>query len=148
MIPVIQTKVVVRNSKNEIVVNGNCWAAAIASILELPITEVPNVELFFEPNDGFWMTLTHKFLERKGLTIRSADEFRVFHKAVDERTEEDETTINELKDRFYLVSGDSPRGVLHVTVFQNGKMVHDPHPTRDGILNHKHFEIIEPINQP
>ena len=40
MIPVTQTKVVVRNSEDKIIVNGNCWAAAIASILELPLTEV------------------------------------------------------------------------------------------------------------
>ncbi len=37
MIPVTQTKVVVKNSKDEMVVRGNCFAAAIASIMELPI---------------------------------------------------------------------------------------------------------------
>lgn len=47
MTPVTQTKVVVKNSKGNTVVNGNCYAAAIASMLDVPITEVPNIEVFF-----------------------------------------------------------------------------------------------------
>lgn len=45
MTPVTQTKVVVKNSKGNTVVNGNCYAAAIASMLDVPITEVPNIEV-------------------------------------------------------------------------------------------------------
>lgn len=48
MIPVTQTKMVVRNQAGEMVVRGNCWAAAIASMLEVPISEVPNAEVFFD----------------------------------------------------------------------------------------------------
>lgn len=34
----------------------------------------------------------------------------------------------------YIASGKSPRGdFLHSTVHLDGKLVHDPHPSRDGL---------------
>ena len=56
MIPVTQTKVSVIKSTGETVVYGNCYAAAIASMLELPITEVPNVEVLFYLKDNEYTT--------------------------------------------------------------------------------------------
>lgn len=161
MIPVTQTKVVVKNTKGEIIVSGNCWAAAIASILELPITEVPNFEVWFLlPCSHLWDDLTQAFLISKGYTIEYDNRFRCFHKT----KEEWETGIDEfdrkfidigdydqlkikLTDQYYFVSGTSPRGVSHVTIWKNGIMVHDPHPTREGILELKQFEIIRLLTE-
>lgn len=150
---------VVKNAAGEVVVNGNCWAAAIASILELPITEVPNFEIWFPTTWSYlWDELTHAFLISKGYEIEYDNRFRVFHLSKDEwenkidewdhpyaRLGNYEELLMELTGKFYFVSGPSPRGVSHVTIWQNGLMVHDPHPSRDGILELEQFEYIRPL---
>lgn len=156
MIPVTQTKVVVKDINGNYAQNGNCWAAAIASILEVPITEVPNFEVWFPWSDGFWYELTERFLIKKGYILEYRPEFRCFHPdCVKEDLDADfinfdiEGMQERLKDKYYFVSGDSPRGqgVKHVTIWQNGKMVHDPHPTRDGILTHQNFDHIRLLTE-
>ena len=32
------------------------------------------------------------------------------------------------------VAGPSPRGVLHQVLYRDGRLWHDPHPSRDGVL--------------
>jgi hypothetical protein len=34
----------------------------------------------------------------------------------------------------YIVSGKSPRGISHVVIYENGKMIHDPHPGGAGVF--------------
>jgi hypothetical protein len=146
MIPVTQTKMVVRNQAGEMVVRGNCWAAAIASMLELTITEVPNAEIFFDAPEEFAHfsdTVMNTFLAIRGLRYAYDHRFMVFHpKAMDTETHGEmdiEALKIELKDRYYFGSGPSPRGVNHVCIYLNGQMVHDPHPSRDGLLEEKYF---------
>lgn len=130
MIPVTQTKVVVKNSKGEFVVRGNCFAAAIASIVEKPITDVPNVEVLFDVDGVSWYGVMQAWLNANGYDLVTNNAFlRAYHK-------EEECDIHDAKyclDKYYLVSAMSPRGVMHVCVYQNGVMVHDPHPTKEGI---------------
>lgn len=150
MIPVTQTKVVVKNLAGETVINGNCWAAAIASILELPITEVPNFEVLFphtERTGVQWMDLTRSFLFYKGFRYEPYDKFKCFHPELIPGWNQEHIMglRNRLADQYYLVSGPSPRGVNHVTIWQNGRMVHDPHPTREGILDLQLFEVVRPL---
>jgi hypothetical protein len=152
MIPVIQTKVVVKNSKQEVVVRGNCYAAAIASILELPISEVPNVETLFHIDGAYWAEVMHTFLNSNGWELLTDNRYRCFHpdlySTMESPVEVDfddwiDQLKDELRDKFYLVSGNSTRGIMHITIWQNGKMVHDPHPTRDGIIDLIYFETLE-----
>lgn len=157
MIPVTQTKTVIRNSQNEMVVRGNCWAAAIASILELPITEVPNFEIWFEWEDGLWWYLTQRFLNKKGFVLEDDNRFQVFHmteegwrESIGASPSHNETYADlkaQLQGQFYFINGTSARGVQHVTIWQNGVMVHDPHPSREGILDHRSFEFIRPLTE-
>ena len=60
MVPVTQTKISVFNSAGEYVVYGNCYAAAIASLLELPISEVPNIEVLYDIDNGFYRKVLDK----------------------------------------------------------------------------------------
>ncbi len=154
MTPVIQTKVVVRNTNGDIVVNGNCYAAAIASLLDLPISEVPNVEVFFKwaPENRAWEEVMNKWLELMGYRIEDASEFRIFHsEIIDKEFNEGAVKFNipeernKLRGQYYLVSGDSPRGVKHICIYQDGKLIHDPHPTNEGIQNHLWFEKLTKI---
>lgn len=146
MIPVIQTKVVIRNSANKMVVFGNCWAAAIASILEVPITEVPNFETWFHFKN-LYNDLTEVWLNSKGWTLDTDDRFKCFHYELCQNWPPERVVVYRelLKDLYYLVSGKSPRGINHVTIWRNGIMVHDPHPSGDGILELTYFEHIRPM---
>lgn len=155
MIPVTQTKVVVRNSKDEIIVHGNCYAACIASLMELPITEVPNVEVFFHLDNSFWNEIMLTFINSKGWDIGCDDRFKVYHPELHYQLrgpadKDFDLWLNELKfellREYYLVSGQSSRGVNHICIYQNGRLVHDPHPTKEGILTFDFFQSLEKIS--
>ena len=133
MIPVTQTKVVVKNSKGDTVVRGNCFAAAIASLVEVPLTDVPNVEVLFYVDDVSWYGVMDAWLRANGYEIRTNNGFDVFHKPDKFREDIRVDLWNDLRGRYYLATGMSPRGVMHVCIYQDGVMVHDPHPTREGI---------------
>lgn len=148
MIPVTQTKVNVKNSKGETVVYGNCFAAVIASIMEVPIDEVPNVEVFFHINDITWIQVMDMWLKSKGWEHSGDDRYKCFHRDID--AEMDIETANNymmLKDNYYFVVGKSPRGINHVCIYQNGVMVWDPHPTKEGLVTVEYFESLERIKE-
>lgn len=147
MIPVTQTKVVVRNSNGDIVVHGNCWAACIASILEVEINQVPNVEVFFDRNDGFWSHVMDKFLGGKGYEIITDSRYNYYHKLKNDFSQEAVKARQELNDTFYMGYGMSPRGVLHSCIYKNGQLVHDPHPSKDGTEPPTDFQVIEKITK-
>ncbi|MGN6438517.1 MAG: hypothetical protein ACTHMM_18380 [Agriterribacter sp.] len=141
MIPVTQTKVVVNKSTGEKVVHGNCYAACIASIMGLPITEVPNVEVLFDIDDFYWSQVMHTWLNSKGWELYTNNDFKVFHDehyGVNDGRRED--YLNSCSGKYYLVSGKSPRGVMHMCVYKDGQLVHDPHPTREGVSTCEYFE--------
>ncbi len=127
MIPVTQTKVSVKNSLGNNVVNGNCFAACVASIIELPITEVPNVEVLFDLPDSLWFEVMGKFLESKGFELY--------------------TSNTPPEQGYYIANGVSPRGILHSCVYHNGELVWDPHPSHEGITSEKYYFLIDKINQ-
>lgn len=143
MTPVMQTKVVVKNTKGEMVVRGNCLAACIASLLELPITEVPNVETLYGIDDTFYYEVLWRWLSHLGYELSTDGRFRCFH------GDESKSEFKEqLQDKFYLVSGESPRRFQHICIYQNGKLIHDPHPTKEGLLTEEFFESIEFVGVP
>lgn len=146
MIPITQTKVVVNNSKGEMVVRGNCYAAAIASILELPITDVPNVETLYHIEGSLWYEVMSAFIKSQGYELSNDGRFKVFHN--EQFGVEDNTRsqyLSECSGKYYIASGRSVRGVHHCVIYKDGIMVHDPHPTREGLLNIEWFESIEKI---
>lgn len=146
MIPVTQTKVVVKNSKDEIVVRGNCYAACVASLLEVPITEVPNVEVFYHLDNGYHDEVMLTFLQSKGWELCSDDTFKCFHTVfTDENYSEMDKMQMERKDKYYLASGKSKRGVSHICIFKNGNLVHDPHPTKEGLETIEYFQTLEKV---
>jgi len=105
MIEVKQTKL--HDPENG--VNGNCWRACIASILSLPIDDVPA----FEDEEKFDFESLRDWLREIDATMVC--------------------TLNPKRHepRGYTIAvGWSPRfeGVLHCVVAWNGKLIHDPHP--------------------
>jgi hypothetical protein len=111
MTPVMQSKLYVPDAIHR----GNCFAAALASLLDLPLWMVPPFEEMFDRSD--WRERVDQWLERM---------FRL------RLVRTDGHAIDALPE-FYLGSGLSPRGVRHSVVYSRGELVHDPHPSGAGI---------------
>lgn len=101
------------------VVYGNCWQAAIASMLKMPLDAVPNFVQFAWPGPALEL-----WLRGRGLTYR-----------------QENTSI--IPDRLCLVNGHSERGFLHSTVGFGGKVVWDPHPSHAGLVDVVEIEWFE-----
>ena len=48
---------------------------------------------------------------------------------------------NDLKDSYYIVSGDAERGFFHAVIYKNGNLAHDPHPQGKGLINTKYMYL-------
>lgn len=111
MTPVKQTKLYTPDGIH----NGNCYAACIASLLDLPLWMVPPWEDMF--GRGAWYIRTEEWL------------LRIF------RLKIVKTKGHQVEDmpEFYIANGLSPRDVYHSVIYSNGKLVHDPHPSDAGV---------------
>lgn len=103
-------------------VSGNCWAACLASILELDLAEVPNFCAYED-----WWQRTIQWLNSRGLHISwVAYEPGLL------------TAIHPVD--YFIMTGKSPRGDFNHSVVggsRNGTpptMIHDPHPSLAGIV--------------
>lgn len=103
--------------------NGDCFRACVASVMERAVEDVPH--FCSKENESSWWDILVDWLDLEGWACvlveakNDADEpFRwpYFPNSV-----------------YYLAGGMSPRGFLHSVVYRDCKMVHDPHPSRDGI---------------
>lgn len=104
---------------------GDCFPCCIASILELPRSAVPHI---YE-GEG-WLDTTGKVGMKRLREWLATIGFYYFE------FELPEDKIDEWLDGFdchYIISGMGGRGARHVCVGFNGKIVHDPHPSRTGI---------------
>jgi hypothetical protein len=148
MTPVTQTKVVVKNSKGETIIHGNCYPAIIATMLNLPITEVPNTEVFFDTSFDYKWLMNAWMREKFKMKVEWAEEYEIFHLEFEEGCRTDKEANDkriDLSGDEYLAYGQSPRGVSHICVYQQGELVHDPHPTREGLVTIEGFMKIVPL---
>lgn len=99
-------------------VYGDCQRACFASLLDLPIDAVPH---FVEDgcSDDIFFGRIDQFLGQLGLTeiIFNATDVPVVVKAC-----------------YHLMYGNTVRGTYHVVVALDREVVHDPHPSRAGII--------------
>lgn len=101
---------------------GNCLSAAVASVLELELHEVPNFVEIDDDGGQHWFEHVCQFVKSHGYDY-------IFWPVEDERCPTPEP------GEFYLMAGKSPRGnFYHIVVYRDGEMVHDPHPSGAGIL--------------
>lgn len=109
---------------------GNCFSACVASLLEVPLDEVP----YFmgdapidEPYD--WMTPLLEWLRPRGwwaIPLPVGNGWT--------------------PEGLCILSGKSPRGNFDHSVVARGlELVHDPHPSRAGIETHKEVLVLVPI---
>lgn len=125
MKPVKQTKLYGRDGIH----NGNCFAACLASMLDIPLWMVPAFEDMFGRSTNYYLHRTEEWLEK-------------FFKLELNYSEKHE--IEKLPE-FYIASGESPRGVKHSVIYSEGKLVHDPHFSDAGIIDVEWVWYFTPI---
>lgn len=125
MIPVAQSKLYNEDGIH----NGNCYAACLASMLEIPLWMVPPFEDMFARH--VWRQRTQDWLARMfGLRMVRIDGHPV-----------------EDLPEFYIANGPSARGVHHSTIYSAGTLVHDPHPSGSGISDVEWCWTLEPVEE-
>jgi hypothetical protein len=127
MTPVKQTKLYAKDGIH----NGNCFAACLASLLDLPLWMVPPFEDMFG-RGGDFTSRRKEWLERM---------FKL------KMVETPAHPVDQLPE-FYIANGYGKRGVLHSVIYRRGELAHDPHPSNDGINAVDWCWHLEPIEAP
>jgi hypothetical protein len=94
---------------------GSCFATAVASVLDLPLSAVPNFVAF---RSGRWWDALLLWCKSQRLHM--------------ERRSNDGDPLP--AGQAVIASGKGPRGPRHAVVWQDDRMVHDPHPDRTGLV--------------
>lgn len=106
--------------------NGDCLIACLASLLEVPLWMVPPFEQMFGRND--WRGRIDEWLQR----MYDMQMVRTNGHEVDRLP------------TFYIANGPAARGVHHSCIYCAGVLVHDPHPSKSGLLNVEWTWHLEP----
>jgi hypothetical protein len=140
MKPVFQTKFSLFYSDGKRLNYGNCLVACFASILEVPIDEVPNLYVFYgldksddkDITQHFWFTVMNKWLNLK------------HNKALKYYNLSDSTD-----QKYIIMRGLSMRKKPHCCVYQNvdGKFTpyFDPHQTSEFLSEEHYYYSVEDL---
>lgn len=112
---------------------GDCFSAVVASMLHLPIEEVP---LFAAYEEGVWLKELNRWLFQYNLCYIAI------------QLDSAETAIEwiqnlGIKNLYHEAAGDSPRfpGTGHSTIGKDGMCIFDPHPEGTGVTNEDHYWV-------
>jgi hypothetical protein len=110
---------------------GNCFATAIACILELPVDAVPN---FCEQDHWIealneWLAPRMLFYLEVFIPDDNRDQHYLFKFA-----------------GYHVITGQGPRGCRHSVIGNCGAMIHDPHPSGAGLLTEEEYGFLIPLN--
>lgn len=106
-------------------IGGDCLRASLASYFEMKIIDVPSFECL--PRES-WKKELINWLFIKG------------YKLIEQNKHPSD-------DRYYLMLGRCPKGVLHCVVNQLGKTIHDPTPGNEIPLVMESVWLLEPLNR-
>ncbi len=108
---------------------GNCTQAAFATLLGLPLAEVPDFNNIHsdKPHSGWYWNHLRTFALSKGYHLQTFG---------------GECSLPGL----YMASGPSVRGVPHMVVMKDGHIYHDPHPSRAGLLSIACLYVLLPVD--
>jgi hypothetical protein len=105
---------------------GNCYATVIACFMDLSCPEdVLQIQDIYDKVED-WNAVLLEWVHEKGWELGSLQ-------------------AHQYDNIHYLVSGVSPRNpeVMHICIYKNGELWHDPHPDKTGILTEKYFQYLE-----
>jgi hypothetical protein len=106
---------------------GNCFSACVASLLELSIEDVPYFMGDTKEEGEEWLERFEEWLAPLGL-------YPLMFKCGDHRPE-----------GLHILCGKTSRGD-HGVVARGSDMIHDPHPSRIGLLSHNHCVVLVSID--
>ncbi len=119
------------------IVSGNCWQFAIACILELEPTDMPDqVFLEAETKFGYGNAVKEYLVRHHQLMYSELQDWQFSGLRVS------------AMDGYHMLVGPTVRteqnNMHHVVVAKHGKMVWDPHPSHDGLLRTSKWGILTP----
>jgi hypothetical protein len=119
---------------------GDCWPATVATVLGLEIKDVPRfADICRDEGDEAGFIAYHEFMRLHGYNIFEIHKSTVGENAF-ERLKEN------LKDSPYFMAGKSQNGDwLHVVVYKNGKLWHDPNGSGKGLRTEEFMELLVPV---
>ena len=101
---------------------GNCLQSCVASLLDLPIEEVPHFSWYMSD----WFRKLYSFIEEKGYVV------------IITGVKQNPNWREEIKgiDGYVIVGGKSPRGIFngHAVIYKDGEPFFDPHPDNTFLL--------------
>lgn len=111
---------------------GNCFPTVIACIMDLDSAEdvLQFQELYKgvdEEEDSLWVDKLYSWLDKKNCEWYGLEG-------------------HQYDDSYYLVTGETERDTIHICIYQNGKLYHDPYPNGKGLTIENEFEYIGEIN--
>ena len=137
-------------------IRGSCYPTVLACLLDLELDEVPYFHLFywtrdekiniedyynkkaedlFESSDGkYSMETCGPINQAYNLWLNVKENWLASQRYQEELITDIDTWLIENKDKPYMVFGRSERDVGHVVIYQNGEMIHDPHPSNSGLV--------------
>jgi hypothetical protein len=105
---------------------GNCLMACVASICEVSLASLP--VLTWKHDDGSWWEVLSEALLTHGHSPRFVTNVPMI-----------------APPGYHIARGISPRGLSHAVVALDGEIVHDPHPSREGIASIEHWVLLMPL---
>lgn len=120
---ITQTKFYDPNQPPELC-TGNCTEAALASLFGIQLDDVPSMQGMI--SNDYWDAL-EAFVGSQGYSLSMQ-------------------TGNYRPKGLYLADGPSVRGCGHFVVMRDGEMVHDPHPSRAGLLRVDRVWVLLPLD--
>ncbi len=146
MKPILQTQLYGENAMG----NGNCVAAAMASVLEIPLWMVPPWEQMFGRDD--WQKRRKEWLAQVfGLEVvtlygsrRYPGRWTTCYWDDDDGEKPVYVEPGELPE-FYIACGKTVRGSHHAVVYSAGVLVHDPHYSGAGLIDVDRIEFFRAL---
>lgn len=147
--------------------SGSCYPTVYACILDLPLNQVPYFNLlYFETTDqkanfekyidiNYKQTGYSEETKSENIYNFKFDQRRLWDSVrqmwlismgyTEDYIADHDKWIKENPDRPYIASGISSRGVGHVVIYKGGKMIHDPHPSNEGLVKIDYFFYLRKI---
>ena len=105
---------------------GNCFAAFIASLFDVGINEIPFLSDYQDDWDEYLKAL-NLVLRNKFGVVMLYGELKYWEEYLKEN----------FIDSYYIVSGDSNKGLEHAVIYKNGELFHNPNNLGTEIINEK-----------
>lgn len=137
---------------------GSCYPTVLACLLKLPLDQVPHFNLLYFNFEEFNLAkkvydkihgeghyLVEQYMDRfYDLNTEVITTWLASKGCYTKLISQDWFETN--KDKPYMAIGMSPRDVLHVVIYMNGEMIHDPHPSNSGIVAIEKCMILEKVD--